>query len=139
MGGGRWEVRGGSQIQAALRETAFSGRYKAQGRAASLHLLGTSGCMRLSETMDLEIVGQGGSEELKPESWPGVQLQASLQAACFQSVYAGACRGGRCSVRRLPTDMPKLKVFPGKAAAKELAAGWQAACPSQPPRFPSCL
>lgn len=108
---------GGLQTQAALRETAFSGRYKAQGRAASLHLLGTSGCMRLSETMDLEIVGQAGSEELKPEPWPGVHLQASLQAACFQSVYAGACRGGRCSVRRLPTDKSKLS-FSGKSGSQ---------------------
>lgn len=110
-------MRGDLQTQAALRETAFSCRYKAQGRAASLHLLGTSGCMRLSETMDLEIVGQGGSEELKPEPWPGVPLQASLHAACFQSVYAGACRGGRCSVRRLPTDMPKLSL-PGKSGCQ---------------------
>lgn len=71
--------------------------------------------------------------------WPGVPLQASLHVARFQSVYAGACRGGRCSVQRLPTDKPKLKVFSGKVAAKEFAAGWQAACLSQPPRFSSCL
>lgn len=58
---------GGPQNQAALRETAFSGRYKAQGRTAALHLLGTSGGMPLSETMGLEIVWQGGREKLKPE------------------------------------------------------------------------
>lgn len=84
VGGERWSTN-----QAAPRETASSGKYKAQGRTVALHLLGTSGCMRLSETTDLEIVGQGSSEELKPESChigkhlcPGQVslLQASLHA-----------------------------------------------------------
>lgn len=117
---------GGPQNHPALRETVFSGRYKAQGRTAALHLLDTSGGMPLSETMGLEIVWQGGREKLKPECrhvgkrlpWSGVPLQASLHAAHFQSVYTGACRGGRCSVRRLPTDMPRLKVFPGKSGCQ---------------------
>lgn len=96
---------GGPQNHPALRETVFSGRYKAQGRIAALHLLDTSGGMPLSETMGLEIVWQGGSEKLKPECrhvgkrlpWSGVPLQASLHGTHFQSVYTGACRGGRCS------------------------------------------
>lgn len=133
---------GGPQNHPALRETVFSGRYKAQGRIAALHLLDTSGGMPLSETMGLEIVWQGGSEKLKPECrhlgkrlpWSGVPLQASLHGTHFQSVYTGACRGGRCSVRRLPTDMPKLKVFPGEKWLPRslLLAGRQRVKVSQP-------
>lgn len=51
MRGGRWSTKPGHS-----QGNSLSGRYKAQGRTAALHLLGTSGGMPLSETMGLEIV-----------------------------------------------------------------------------------
>lgn len=142
VGGERWSTN-----QAAPRETASSGKYKAQGRTVALHLLGTSGCMRLSETMDLEIVGQGSSTELKPECCHiGKHLCPGQVSRCrllYMLLFPICLR--RCLQRRAlfcaqaPCRHAGTQSLPGKRDCQGVCCSWQRACPSQPPRFPSCF